>query len=87
MLDVGAKPFRESKDNFLEGLKCICYSLILIFFLILARNQDTMDPETQYYFIGFPVIAFVGVIILGNICVVMFYTIKNFCRKKEGTEG
>ena len=82
MLDLGAKPFKEGRDNFLEALKGVLYALTLIFFLVLARNQDTMDPETQYYFIGFPVIGFIGLIILGNIFVVMFFTIKNLCKKK-----
>lgn len=82
MLDLGAKPFKEPKDNFLEVLKGVLYALTLIFFLVLARNQDTMDPETQYYFIGFPVIGFIALIILGNIFVVMFFTIKNLCKKK-----
>lgn len=68
------KPFSNKLMTFLTLVNELSYIVLLTFFLGLDIGGKSIDEETKYYKIGYPMIIFMALTILINIVVCLIET-------------
>lgn len=68
------RPFENKLMTFLTLVNEVCYIVLLMFFLGLVLGKESIDEETKYYKIGYPMIIFMALTILINLVVCLIET-------------
>ena len=79
-------PYLDMWTNNLLRINQVMYFLLDIMFLANVVGGDNISPNGRYYFIGFVMISIVMVIIVLNVAIPLYYSIKELiqkCKKKR----
>ena len=79
-------PYLDMWTNNLLRINQVMYFLLDIMFLANVVGGDNISPNGRYYFIGFVMISIVMVIIVLNVAIPLYYSIKELiqkCKKRK----
>ena len=74
------KPYKEMKENITEGLRGAIYFGCCLVMMLQSAIQNSWTRKAQYQFVGYPMIAMIGVLIVFNIGISVY---ENYCSIKE----
>ena len=87
--DIVYLPYKKDTKNYMAIFRNSTYVICIAMFFILSLVEDSWSKEMQYYWVGYPLIAVIGVLILGNVGFGLFTIYRQIksqlCKKaKEG---
>jgi hypothetical protein len=68
------RPFDGCVQNATLIINNVCYTVVLILFLVIERNKN-MGPGERYYKLGVPCVVFILIIVLINLAVAVYTVI------------
>ena len=71
---VVQRPYKEKKENFIEGLRGFIYLGCCLVMMLQSAVQNRWTIKKQYQFVGYPMIAMIGVLIAFNIGLSIYET-------------
>lgn len=85
-----SRPFAKKRTNFISIANEICYTIVLVIFLIINLSKDNMASESKYKIYGNFLIIVTCICILFNLVIGFidsFYSLRDFFREKCGKKN